>query len=275
MGEMAEAAATLEAVRATIPYVKAGEKAVFNVMDRASSYWPQERHEVTIRSMRAAPEPFALERNGFLLLRRPTAVTDFSDPEQVDHLYAAEVEALMKRLTGAQSVLVFGQMVRTNRPGTEDGRLPAYGAHLDYGERTVRWFAETHLGRQEAERRLDGRFVLANLWRPIRTVEKTPLALCDASTVAASDLNDSEVRGGLNDPNRPSLWGYNLSYNPAHRWWYAPRMRPDEVLVFKLFDSDRSRVQWTGHTAFDDPTALPDAAPRESIEIRTISFFPA
>ena len=30
--------------------------------------------------------------------------------------------------------------------------------------------------------------------------------------------------------------------------------------------------QWTGHTAFDDPTAAPDAPPRESIEIRTISF---
>jgi hypothetical protein len=52
-------------------------------------------------------------------------------------------------------------------------------------------------------------------------------------------------------------------------------MQPDEVLVFKLFDSDRSRVQWTGHTAFDDPSAAPDAAPRESIEIRTISFLPA
>ena len=42
-----------------------------------------------------------------------------------------------------------------------------------------------------------------------------------------------------------------------------------------LFDSDGSRVQWTGHTAFDDPTAAPDAPARESIEIRTISFIPA
>ena len=33
-------------------------------------------------------------------------------------------------------------------------------------------------------------------------------------------------------------------------------------------------MQWTGHTAFDDPTSPPDAPPRESIEIRTISFIP-
>jgi hypothetical protein len=33
-------------------------------------------------------------------------------------------------------------------------------------------------------------------------------------------------------------------------------------------------VQWTGHTAFDDPSAAADAPARESIEIRTISFMP-
>jgi hypothetical protein len=52
-------------------------------------------------------------------------------------------------------------------------------------------------------------------------------------------------------------------------------MQPHEILAFKLFDSDQSRVQLTGHTAFDDPTAPPDAPARESIEIRTISFMPA
>jgi hypothetical protein len=136
----------------------------------------------------------------------------------------------------------------------------------------VRQFAEDILGREAAAPWLARRFVLMNLWRPIRTVYRTPLALCDASSVRASDLNDSEVRGGLDDPSRPSLYGFNLSYNPEHRWYYVPRMEPEEILAFKLFDSDRTRVQWTGHTAFDDPTAGPDAPPRESIEIRTISF---
>ena len=49
-------------------------------------------------------------------------------------------------------------------------------------------------------------------------------------------------------------------------------MRPEEILAFKLFDSETGRVQWTGHTAFDDPTSAPDAEPRQSLEIRTISF---
>ena len=116
--------------------------------------------------------------------------------------------------------------------------------------------------------------MLMNLWRPITTVEKTPLAVCDASSVAEGDLNPSEIRGGLDDVERATMKGYNLAYNPLHRWYYVPRMRPDEILAFKLCDSDRSRMQWTGHTAFDDPTSPPDARPRQSIEIRTISFFP-
>ena len=111
-----------------------------------------------------------------------------------------------------------------------------------------------------------------NIWRPIRTVYRTPLALCDGSSVRRSELNDSEVHGGLNDPNRPTLYGYTLSYGAQHRWYYVPRMEPGEVLVFKLYDSDVTRVQWTAHTAFDDPTAAADAPPRESIEVRTISF---
>ncbi len=67
--------------------------------------------------------------------------------------------------------------------------------------------------------------------------------------------------------------GFNLQYSPRHRWWYAPQMAPEEILAFRLFDTDEKRLQWTGHTAFDDPTSPADARPRESMEIRTISFF--
>ena len=262
-------------IEASIRYVVPGEKAVFYPTDRARSYWPAEEHRMRIESMRPHVQDLSLERNGFLLVRQPTAVTSFYDPAEVQRVYYAEVSDLVKRLNGAEKVLVFGEIARSDGATTGDGRRPAYGAHVDYGESTVRGFVENLLGRDEAAHWLTRRYVHMNLWRPIRTVYRTPLALCDASSVVESDLNDSEIRGGLNDPSRPSMWGFNLSYSPRHRWYYAPRMQPDEVLVFKLFDSDRSRVQWTGHTAFDDPTAAPDAPARESIEIRTISFMPA
>jgi hypothetical protein len=51
-------------------------------------------------------------------------------------------------------------------------------------------------------------------------------------------------------------------------------MRPDEALVFKVYDSlEDAGARWTAHTAFDDPTSPANARPRESIEIRTLAFF--
>lgn len=265
---------TSDSVQARIKYVIAGEKAFFYPTDREKSYWPVDEHIVTIENMRTHLDELALEKNGFVLVRQPTQVKNFRDPEEIRRIYYPEAADLVKRLTGAEKVIAFGDVVRTDDSNAVDGQLPAYGAHVDYGDITVRRFTEEILGEQEAAVWLKRRYVLINLWRPIRTVYKTPLALCDASSVAAADLNDSEVRGGLMNPDRPPLYGYNLSYNPRHHWYYAPVMQPDEVLAFKLFDSDRGRVQWTGHTAFDDPTSPADAPPRRSIEIRTISFFP-
>ena len=274
MGAVAEARpGTSGSIEAIMPYVVAGERSIFWPGKREDSYWPVEEHWVRIHDARAEASRLALETTGFTLLNRPTKVKDFNDAVEVKAVYYPEIEALVKELTGARTVLIFGAIVRSDAKGVPESRLPARGAHVDYDEATVRMWTGMLAGEDEAARLLQGRFLLMNLWRPLTTVEKTPLAVCDASTVSRDDLNPSEIRGGLDNPNTPTMCGFNLSHNPAHRWYYVPAMRPDEILAFKLCDSDRSRVQLTAHTAFDDPTSAPDAAPRQSIEIRTISFF--
>ena len=169
-------------------------------------------------------------------------------------------------------VVTFGTMTRTNDPDAEEGNLPAFGAHVDYGDYTVRDQVKRAIGEQEAAKWLKNRYMLINVWRPIQVVRSAPLALCDASTVAPEDLCDSEVRGGLGDPNRPTLYGHAVAFSEHQRWYYVPEQRPDEVFVFKLYDSDPTAVQWTAHSAFTRPGIPANAPPRESIELRTISF---
>ena len=66
---------------------------------------------------------------------------------------------------------------------------------------------------------------------------------------------------------------YGVKYNPAHRWFYIPEMRTDEVLLLKCYDSELDgRARFLPHTAFIDPTTPSDAPPRESIELRTLVF---
>jgi hypothetical protein len=67
---------------------------------------------------------------------------------------------------------------------------------------------------------------------------------------------------------------YRLKHNPQHRWFYFPRMKRDEAVVFKVYDSlTDGRARFTPHTAFDDPTTPPGAPPRQSIEARAFAFF--
>ncbi len=48
-------------------------------------------------------------------------------------------------------------------------------------------------------------------------------------------------------------------------------MRADEVLLIKGWDSiDDGRARFTPHGAFELPDTPRDAAPRESIEVRTL-----
>ena len=262
----------MEPVMARLNYVVRGESAVFNAANRAESYWPIEEHVVPIHDVRPLIDQLSFDRNGFVLVKGAFSTDTPESEAQLKATYAREAEALITRLTGADKVITFGTMLRTDAKEAGDGNLPAFGAHVDYGARTVRDFTLDAMPEEEAERRLAGRHMLINIWRPLRTVERSPLALCDASTVLRSDLFQSEVRGGLGDAGRRSLWGFNLAYNPDHRWYYAPRMQPDEAYVFRLFDSDPDAVQFTGHSAFEDPTSPEGAPPRQSIEIRTIAY---
>ena len=142
------------AIDAIIPYVVAGETAIFYPGKREQSYWPTEEHPVVIRDMRPISGALDLEKNGFVLVNRPTALKDFSSPDKIKQVYYPEIEALVKELTGASRVLIFGEIVRTDAAGTPDARLPARGAHVDYDEPTVCWWTRSGSESQSLKARI-------------------------------------------------------------------------------------------------------------------------
>jgi len=61
-----------------------------------------------------------------------------------------------------------------------------------------------------------------------------------------------------------------VAHAPAQRWYYAPRMTTNEVLLIKGWDSlDDGRARFTPHSAFHAPETRENAPARESIEVRT------
>jgi len=227
---------------------------------------------VTIRNGRRHAGDFTLERNGFHFVHHDTAVGDFLDEVQVRQTYYTEMEALVKAESGASRVVVFDHTLRTADDAMRAERKireVVSRVHNDYTE----WSGPQRvrdLLPEEAAELLRRRFAIIQVWRPIRyPVETFPLAICDARSLSPENLVVSERRY----PHRVGQT-YAITYNPEHRWYWFPRMRRDEALVFKVYDSlTDGRARWTAHTAFLDPTSPPDARPRESIEIRTLAFF--
>jgi len=228
--------------------------------------------EVEMRDLREEGQDFELDREGFALRRSPTAVDDLYDDDTVETAYYSEIEALLKRELGASRVAIFDATRRsdaTSGAANRDGaRGPAGRVHVDYTEKSGPQRAADVLGEAEVARLLDAgaRILQVNVWRPIRgPVQRAPLALADAASVRPEDLvaTDQLFPGRVGEI-------YHLAHHPGQRWYYAPQMTRDEVLLIKGWDSlDDGRARFTPHSAFVLPDQREDAPPRESIEIRT------
>ncbi len=264
-----------QAIEATLNYIVDDGSRIFTetgapgANDRRSGGKPDPRR-VTLRNGRHLD--FTLERDGFHFIRHDTKVIDFVDEADVRRTYYPEMEALVKAESGAARVVVFDHTLRTADDAAREARKireVVSRVHNDYTE----WSGPERvrdLLPEGADDLLRRRFAIIQVWRPIRyPVETFPLAICNARTLSPANLVVSERRY----PNRIGQT-YAITYSPDHVWYWFPRMRREEALVFKTYESlDDGRARWTAHTAFHDPTSAPDARPRESIEIRTLAFF--
>jgi hypothetical protein len=274
-----QADAGLEAVNARLTYLADATPRPVNyaydppagVPRRSGKYVEQ---SVVVHNGREILNKLSLDTNGFVLTRHETAVKDFYDPDEVKSVYYPEVERLLKRVTGAERVVIFDHIVRNPllaERGEKGARSPAKFVHNDYtfksAPRRVR-----DLLPEEADGLLKNRFAEINVWRAIRgPIESSPLALCDARSLRTEDIVpiDLVYRDRVGEI-------YGFLRNPKHRWYYFPRLEPGEPILLKCYDSkDDGRARFTAHTSFDDPSSPPNAAPRESIEVRALVFWPA
>ncbi|WP_298261449.1 CmcJ/NvfI family oxidoreductase [Bradyrhizobium sp.] len=232
-----------------------------------------EAHHVPIFDGRSIANGFSLDREGFALVRHPTAVRDFYDDKEIRQVYYPAAEAFIRATLRADRVVIFDHTVRKRVDSAADirgagPRQPATRVHVDQTDASGANRVREHLP-SEADELLKGRVQAINLWRPIRgPVRDTPLALCDATSVAEGDL----VASDLVYPNRNGET-YSVKFNSDHRWFYFPEMTADEALLLKCYDSATDgRSRFAPHTAFVDPTTPKDAPLRESIELRTLVF---
>lgn len=233
-----------------------------------------EAHDVAIHDGWPQAAQLSADREGFEIHDIDAGFKAFDDDAAIRSMFYAQVVAYVKRHTGARRVEVFDHTIRKRLPAdlsaqTTVQRPAVLLVHSDYtpksGPQRVR-----DLFPDEAEALLAGRVAFYNVWKPLyRRVEELPLACCDASTQSPDDLllMDLKYRERTGEI-------YVMRHAPSHRWVYFPRMEPSQALLLKTYDSmTDGRARFMFHSAFEDPTTLPDAPKRESIEVRTMAFF--
>ena len=146
---------------------------------------------------------------------------------------------------------------------------PGKSVHIDQSYETAKNYVRQLLP-DEADGLSKKRFQIINAWRPIKTVYRDPFGVADANSVPESDL----VEAARVYPDRiDATW--TIRPNPNHRWYFKYAQKPDEVLMFKCFDSvslTDGRAKRSPHSAFEDP-AHDNLPPRESVEVRTLVFY--
>lgn len=234
----------------------------------------RERRWLQINDARSIAAALSLDQEGCRLLQHTSVVRDFWNDEEVRRTYYPEMEAQIAATTGARWVFGFDHTVRRRIFGLPDRtpgapRQPMLNVQVDYTEASAPQRVRDLTG-QAAESLLRRRFAVISAWRPIRgPLHDAPLALCKANSLEPGDLAATEIiyRDRVGEV-------YGVTYNPSHRWFYISGMHPNEVLLFKSYDSSCDGVaRFVPHTAFEDPSAPADRLIQESIELTAFAFF--
>ena len=247
--------------------------------------------EVPIFDGRRASLP-GWETCGFELKRHATALPSWSDDAEIERVHYLEVSAFARSLTGCDYALVSGHIKRDPEQAAKHPDLgPIEFVHSDfaesYGQRMRDFYRD---GSAEAIRALARsgisadvvakarRIAIVQFWRNIGAAKMDrPIAFCDARSVTKAELRTLPVHNYAGGGFFFETLAVAAPRDPStHRWYTFPEMQPDEVVVFRTFDSDRvSRGEtfWTPHSAFSDPTVAPGRPSRRSIELRATCLF--
>ena len=238
----------------------------------AKIFFELEDVSVPVADMRPIAENLSVDTQGFELLHHETQVDDLYDDVAVDSTYYTEVEDILRERFDATLVTIFDVTRRSDDTGgarNPDGlRGPATRVHVDYTVASGPQRAKDVLGEAEYERLIEvgARILQVNVWRPISgPVKRSPLALADASSIATDELvaTDQVFADRVGEI-------YQVAHGAGQRWYYTSEIDRDEILLIKGWDSiDDGRAHFTPHGAFELQETVPDAPPRESIEVRT------
>ena len=230
-------------------------------------HFKTEQKKVLIKDIRNSNK-FALHKNGFIF-KKVDFYLEEKDIQKSYIQYKKDLSKFIKKLFSYKYIEIFDITKRSNKKtgaSNMDGpRQPADRAHVDYTKNSG-FIRAQQIFKNNFSKFNRHRIIQLNVWRPICSqVLSSPIAIADASTIQQKDLIETDQIF----PNRVGEI-YHLAYEEKQKWYWVSKMKDNEALIFKGWDSSPSKkaVSFAPHTSFNIPNQNVNKNPRESIEAR-------
>jgi hypothetical protein len=240
---------------------------------RITNERPNRAYNFVVTDVSGDEDKYTLDTAGFQYCRHSSCEKDFVDEAAITSAYYNECDELLKTITGANRIFFINHKVRRgptqwHHLGLNNlkNRGPVTKTHVDQSYAGAELRLRYDLP-DEADELLNKRYQIINIWRPIATILKDPLAIADARSVPDADLVEADM---VEHDFAGKQWV--VRHSPNHRWYYKYRMTPEDVLLIKCFDSETSVARRALHSAFED-AAQCDQESRQSIEVRCLVFY--
>jgi hypothetical protein len=230
---------------------------------------------------------------GFELVAHPSAITTWSDDDDLATIHHREMEELAREMTGCDVALVSNHIKRgPEHAQRHEDLAPISFVHSDFAAGYDDLVRQSYVqpDREGTQRALErngvtgaevvgaARLVILQFWRNIGAPKMDfPLAFCDARTVAPSDgrpIPVSDYAGSGVDFEALAVLA--PTDTAPYRWYAFPELGRDEVVAFRTYDSElveQGATWFTPHSAFRDPDVEVGRPARSSIELRAICLY--
>lgn len=204
--------------------------------------------DIRVFDVRGQEDSCSLEKHGitFVSCQKP-AISPGSQNNDIA-CYLQATASLLKQSQGADVVLCYDYKFRQNgapnmsKEGPWNDRTRFAGAakevHVDAtaagGPRRIKKYLSESEIQKYFNPSAPWRMQIVNSWQPTdHVVEDRPLAFCDYNSIDRTDLITVKMHTSIKDEGEL----YHLRYNCNQKWYYLSRQQPDEMTIFKSYDS--------------------------------------
>lgn len=233
---------------------------------------PMVSYDVTIRNARPIVDELSLDREGFTLIQHKFSCVNEQDSEMKCDRYLEGMAPFIKEYFNASWVVPRGEgAIVYSASGSPIPAVTRLGesARIDCAPIASPMLAALENQSKGITIRSYSRLMIIHSWRALLSPQDSALALCDGATVLDTDFVVLDYSSGAGAKYKSCF----LNYNPFERWYYFPEMTPDELILFKSYDSEENCNARTAHAMFHNRRAYPNAKPHGTMQASFFVYF--